>query len=64
MGTDTEGIKIHGNDATVEVMKSGLMMRPILTALIRSAIKIVFKDGKPRNPSDFLYRHHKKKYRF
>jgi len=54
MGTATAGIKIYGNVATVKVLKSGMMMRPILTALTRSAIKIVFKDGKPRNLGDFL----------
>jgi hypothetical protein len=38
-GTPTVGTKIHGNVAIVEVLKSELVMiRPRLTALIRSAI--------------------------
>src|SRR5215213_5971063 len=38
-GTPTVGTKIHGNVAIVEILKSELvMMRPRLTALIRSAI--------------------------
>src|ERR671912_2451613 len=37
-GTPTVGTRIHGNVAIVELLKSGLVMRPRLTALIRSAI--------------------------
>jgi hypothetical protein len=37
-GTPTVGIKIQGNVAIVEVLKSGLVMRPRVTALTRSAV--------------------------
>src|SRR5919112_5588844 len=38
VGTATVGTKIHGNDAIVEVLNPGLVIRPRVTALTRSAM--------------------------
>src|SRR5215218_3595284 len=57
-GTATVGTKIQGNVAIVEVLKSGLVMTPRVTALTRSAIPSTLHTT--RAYFDRLYPFHRK----